>query len=83
MRIDCPFCGSRDLREFTYQADAETAGPARATLAAEAERVYLRDNPAGPHRGLWYHDAGCRSWLVITRDTRTHAILDVALAGRP
>ncbi len=48
--------------------------------------VYLRDNPAGPHRELWQHVAGCRAWLVVTRDTRTHEVLrveparDVALA---
>ncbi len=36
--------------------------------------VYLRDNPAGAHRELWYHGAGCRSWLVVARDTRTHQI---------
>ena len=27
--------------------------------------VYLRDNPAGPTRELWYHAAGCRAWLVV------------------
>jgi sarcosine oxidase subunit delta len=25
-------------------------------------------------RELWFHTAGCHSWLVVTRDTRTHAI---------
>ena len=39
--------------------------------------VYLRDNPAGTIRELWYHASGCRSWLVVTRDTRTHAIESV------
>jgi len=41
---------------------------------------YLRDNPAGPHRELWYHEQGDRSWLVVTRDTRTHEITGVELA---
>ena len=42
--------------------------------------------PPAPHRELWQHVAGCRAWLVVTRDVRTHAILkveparDVALA---
>jgi sarcosine oxidase subunit delta len=26
------------------------------------------------HRELWQHVYGCRRWLVVTRDTRTHAI---------
>ena len=42
--------------------------------------VYLRDNPAGPHRELWYHGAGCRSWLVVDPDTRTHEITGVSSA---
>lgn len=42
-----------------------------------AEYVYQRDNPAGPHRELWHHGAGCHAWLVVTRDTRSHAITAV------
>ena len=48
-------------------------------MQAFHDYVYLRDNPAGPHRELWYHGSGCRAWLVVTRDTRTHAILAVTL----
>ena len=44
--------------------------------------VYLRDNPAGAHRELWYHGAGCQSWLIATRDTRTHEIAGVEPASR-
>ena len=39
--------------------------------------VYLRENPAGPHRELWYHGAGCQAWLAVERDTRTHVIASV------
>jgi sarcosine oxidase subunit delta len=80
MRIDCPHCGSRDLREFTYHGDATVQRPDPAAAGA-LERftayVYLRDNPAGPHRELWYHGSGCQAWLVVTRDTCTHDILAV------
>jgi heterotetrameric sarcosine oxidase delta subunit len=78
MRIPCPHCGLRDVQEFSYLGDASATRPqANATVEAYAEAVYLRDNPAGPHRELWYHAAGCRAWLVVTRDTRSHAILSV------
>ena len=30
--------------------------------------------PPAPHRELWYHAAGCRRWVEVERDTRTHAI---------
>ena len=83
MRIECPFCGERDVSEFTYLGDADFRRPA-AGSAGLADRfyeaVYLRDNPAGPHRELWYHASGCLSWLRVDRNTRTHEILAVQLA---
>ena len=83
MRIHCPFCGERDLSEFTYLGAAAFQRPDPNAPQAEAafyEAVYLRDNPAGPHEELWYHASGCRSWLRVTRNTRTHEILRVAFA---
>lgn len=56
------------------------------TFATWHDYVYLRDNPAGLHRELWQHTGGCRIWLVVTRNTRSHEIAsveparDVALA---
>jgi len=82
MRIECPFCGERDVSEFTYLGDAGLQRPpASADGVAFYEAVYLRDNPAGPHQELWYHGSGCLSWLRVTRNTRTHEILAVRLAG--
>ena len=83
MRIECPFCGERDVSEFTYLGDAGFRHPAAdPEVLAERfyEAVYLRDNPAGPHRELWYHASGCLAWLRVTRNTRTHEILAVQLA---
>jgi heterotetrameric sarcosine oxidase delta subunit len=83
MRIHCPFCGERDQAEFVYLGDASVQRPeGTATDAQErfVEAVYLRANPAGLHEELWYHSFGCRSWLRVTRDTRTHEIVGVARA---
>lgn len=77
MRIPCPHCGLRDVREFSYLGDATLVRPDPAApdaLERFVDYVYLRDNPAGPHEELWYHGSGCQVWLVMTRDTRTHAI---------
>ncbi len=75
--IPCPYCGERDLTEFSYLGDAGYVRPA-AGGNDEADRfvqaVYLRDNPAGLHTELWYHASGCRTWLRVTRDTCTHEI---------
>jgi len=85
MRIPCPFCGLRDLREFTYLGDATVERPdpdGADALARFVEYVYVRDNPAGPHREFWYHGSGCQSWLVVIRDTRSHEILGAEPASR-
>jgi len=44
------------------------------------EYLYLRDNPAGEHKELWYHEQGDRSWLIVTRNMVTHKITNVELA---
>ncbi|WP_029002813.1 sarcosine oxidase subunit delta [Azorhizobium doebereinerae] len=83
MRIPCPYCGLRDAHEFAYLGDATVKRPDPAAPGAEDafhDYVYLRDNPAGAHKELWYHGSGCRSWVVVARDTRTHAIAGAELA---
>ena len=81
MRIPCPYCGERDIQEFSYLGDATRRRPdPEAGEAAFADYVYLRDNPAGRHRELWYHAGGCRAWLVVTRDTTSHMIEAVSPA---
>jgi methylglutamate dehydrogenase subunit B len=85
MRIPCPFCGERSSSEFAYLGDADSVRPAAGIPdegRAHYEATYLRTNPAGPHQELWYHAFGCRSWLRVTRDTRTHEILQVQYASR-
>jgi methylglutamate dehydrogenase subunit B len=82
MRIPCPYCGERSNDEFVVKGDATAlmARPASSSQDAFHEHLYLRINNAGEHRELWYHQGGCRQWLVVTRDTRTHAIFQVELA---
>ena len=75
--IDCPYCGPRVQAEFTY-GGADLARPADdASSEAWFAYVYLRENPKGPHAELWQHSAGCRAWLRVRRDTRTHDVLGV------
>jgi sarcosine oxidase subunit delta len=83
MRITCPFCGERGNEEFAYRGDATVQRPAAHGPEAQSawvDYVYIRDNPAGPLRELWQHVHGCRSWLVVTRDVRTHVISAVEVA---
>jgi heterotetrameric sarcosine oxidase delta subunit len=80
MRIHCPLCGDRDLREFYYYGSEDyLTQPEVGDLDTVDAHLHLRDNLAGEVRDLWYHQAGCGSWLRVTRDTVSHAIADVAL----
>ena len=84
MIINHPLLGLRDAAEFTILGDANLLNrPDWQTDDADDafySYQYLRDNRAGLHRELWFHEQGDRSWLVVTRDTLTHVIVDVALA---
>ena len=86
MIINHPYLGPRDASEFVYKGDAELLNrPEWTTTGSEQEAfhdyLYLRQNPAGPHKELWYHEQGDRSWLVVTRNTLTHEISKVELVS--
>ncbi|MCP1337844.1 sarcosine oxidase subunit delta [Futiania mangrovi] len=84
MMIPHPLLGPRDAQEFVYLGDASLVarpdGMAEDALDRFHDYLYLRDNPAGVHRELWFHEHGDRSWLVVTRNTLTHEILKAELA---
>lgn len=84
MLIPHPLLGLRDAEEFAYLGDASLLDRPDGMAPDAAQRFYeyqhLRDNPAGIHRELWFHEQGDRSWLVVTRNTLTHEILGAELA---
>jgi len=84
MIINHPLLGPRDAAEFVYLGDAALIDrpdwQAPDAGAQFYEYQYVRDNPAGEHRELWFHEQGDRSWLVVTRDTLSHAITKVEFA---
>lgn len=62
MRIPCPFCGEREVAEFVCRGEV-------------SDDLHLRTNAIGPVTEHWYHAQGCRNWLRVTRDLRTHDII--------
>ena len=84
MRIACPYCGPREIGEFSYLGDAKPQRPDAAGATAEDaffDFVYLRDNIAGEMNEHWYHGGGCRAWLKVARNTLTHEIASVEPAA--
>ena len=83
MQITCPYCGARDAQEYSYLGDATQKRPDPAGADAESafhDYVYLRDNLSGAQDEYWVHSAGCRHWVRVTRDMRTHEISRVQFA---
>ena len=71
-----PIAASATSHEFTYLGDATLVRPepAASPNAERCARLCLSARqPRGPHREILVSRAGCRSWLVVTRDTATHA----------
>lgn len=84
LRINCPWCGERNMVEFTYGGDATHTAPELSDNTTEAEyfeHVYLRNNPCGLHLEYWHHVNGCRQWLKVRRNTLTHEILEAGAAN--
>ena len=79
MRIPCPFCGDRDHAEFVYHG--ASVGPRPEDASDMHTHVYQRTNPAGANNELWYHAFGCRRWLEVVRDTRTHIVASARMAA--
>jgi len=82
MRFPCPHCGERDLREFYYGGNAcqlERPAPDAGDVVWD-DYVHNRENPAGRSHELWHHGLGCGAWLVVERDTQTHAVIGAVLA---
>ena len=81
MRITCPHCGERGNDEITVLGAADPLRPAAdAPLGDWVAYVHERDNHRGTHRELWHQQAGCRAWLIVERETLSHAVISVRVA---
>ena len=84
MIINHPLLGPRHINEFVYLGDASLLNRPDWKGKKSEENfynyLYLRNNIAGIHKELWFHQHGDRSWLVVTRNTLTHEIIKVELA---
>jgi sarcosine oxidase subunit delta len=75
-RLECPFCGPRELEEFSFHKTLAERG---ATPYAE---VYERATRLTESREHWQHLHGCRAWLLVRRNPSTNEVLEVRLLGK-
>lgn len=82
LQIECPWCGQRDEKEFTYGGEAHVTRPSFDVSDNEwADYLFNRDNPKGIHYERWIHSFGCGRWFNMIRDTVTHEINAVYKMG--
>ena len=70
--VRCPWCGERDVVEFSYGGQAHVAYPADPSATSDEEWsqfLFVRDNPKGLFQERWVHTHGCRRWFELERST--------------
>jgi sarcosine oxidase subunit delta len=75
-QLVCPFCGPRELEEFSFR---KTLPESNSTPFAE---VYERANRLDLSVEHWQHVHGCRAWLIVRRNPSSGQVLEVQLSGR-
>lgn len=79
--LSCPNCGDREVTDFQYGGEVVPRPRQRPERRELAAYNYFRRNLAGVQREWWYHRAGCRTWFLAERDTRTNAVVGTWLPG--
>ena len=74
--LECPNCGERNVSEFRYAGEVQKRpNPNTATEHDMADYLYLRENQLGVIQEWWYHRAGCGTWFIAERHTKTHEVV--------
>ncbi|MBC7608655.1 MAG: sarcosine oxidase subunit delta [Polaromonas sp.] len=79
--ISCPHCGDRNESEFQHGGPVRIRrpdSPGKLEDAAWVDYLTVPNNPMGPVEEKWWHVRGCGAWLIVRRDTVTHAIVSKA-----
>jgi heterotetrameric sarcosine oxidase delta subunit len=79
--VSCPNCGTREVTDFEFGGEVVPRPRERPSKRELSAYNYFRRNVAGVQREWWYHRAGCRTWFVAERDTRTNSVLATWLPG--
>ena len=76
--LTCPNCGeARNVAEFRFGGEyiKRPQNPEDpASDAAWADYLYLKENKLGVQKEWWYHRAGCGTWFMAERHTKTQVV---------
>ncbi|MEX0700301.1 MAG: sarcosine oxidase subunit delta [Acidimicrobiia bacterium] len=77
LRLACPNCGERSVVEFRYGEIPIVPEGLTDPEARDLDRAFMRSNIEGIVTERWFHEAGCRRWMTVRRDTRTDEVLEI------
>jgi sarcosine oxidase, subunit delta len=68
--LTCPLCGYRPVDEFRFGGEVPDV-PASLTDPddRDVDRVWMFNNVDGISTERWFHEAGCRRWMTLRRNT--------------
>ncbi len=75
-RLTCPFCGTRELREFVFHKTLPSGEHGSAY-----QRTYERIASLEHSAEHWQHLEGCRGWLLVHRNPSSGQVISVELLG--
>ncbi len=75
IRLICPFCGPRELREFEFHKTRAEPG------STPYAQVYERVNRLDDSVEHWQHVQGCRAWMLVRRNPSTGLVLETRILG--
>jgi sarcosine oxidase subunit delta len=77
IQIDCPNCGKRNSSEFRFGGEYNPRPKEIKEISNEAwaDYVFLRENKLGVQKEWWYHRAGCGTWFLAERHTKSNEVI--------
>ncbi len=63
--------------EFRYGDIPTVPDEITDAAARDLDRAFMRTNTEGIVTERWFHEAGCRRWMTVRRDTRTDEVVSV------
>ena len=72
--ISCPTCGDRQVEEFQYGSEQEPRPSHESSDTEWNLYLYSKNNVYGKESEWWYHQYGCKRWILLTRDTISNQV---------
>ncbi|VAW31978.1 hypothetical protein MNBD_CHLOROFLEXI01-4621 [hydrothermal vent metagenome] len=76
IQLNCPNCGSRNVSEYRFGGEYNPRPQQPMAVSQEewTDYLFFKENKLGVQKEWWYHRAGCGSWFLAERHTKTNVV---------